>query len=112
MEGMMSDRKNTGAVKPVAKAKPAVKSVAKPVAKPVANTVHSHSDLELSMTALKKQCGDCCKELAELKAELSELKNKLAEVDNPQDSKVDLLLACLKSNGSLQVRKAMRAAGI
>ena len=100
-EEMMSNRKTTSSAKPVAK------SAAK--AKPVA---HSHSDLELSVTALKKQCSDCCKELAELKTELNELKNKLAELNNPQDNKVDLLLSCMKIHGSLALRKALRAQGI
>ena len=84
----MSNRKNTSSAKPVAKsvAKPVAKSVAKPVA---ASTVHSHSDLELSMTALKEQCSNCCKELAELKTELNDLKNKLTELDKPQDNTRD-----------------------
>jgi hypothetical protein len=55
MEGMMSNRKNTGAAKSVAKAKPAVKSAGKPVVKPVANTAHNHSDLEQQILELKKE---------------------------------------------------------
>ena len=97
---MMSNRKNTGAVKPVAKAKPVAKPAVISVAKPVANTVHSHSDLELSMAALKKQCGDCCKELSELKAELNELKNKLAKLDKSQDNKAALVVAKIIENTS------------
>ena len=79
----MSNRKNTGAAKSVAKAKPAVKSVAKPVA----NTVHSSASIEMS-------------------TKIDVLSS------NKPDDRLDLLLSCLKSVGALQVRKAIRAAGI
>jgi hypothetical protein len=102
MEEMMSNRKNAVSTK----------SAAKSVVKPVANTAHSHSDLELSLASLKKQCSDCSKELSVLKSEVDDLKSKLALLSKNPDNKVDLLISCLKNHGGLALRKELRAKGV
>ena len=105
----MSNRKNTGAAKSVAKAKPAVKSAGKPVA----NTAHNHSDLEQQISELKKELKQAMTVIDRLSSASIEMSTKIDVLSsNKPDDRLDLLLSCLKSVGSLQVRKAIRAAGI
>jgi len=74
----MSNRKNTGAAKSVAKAKPVVKAAGKPVVKPVANTAHNHSDLEQQILELKKHQEEVAKKEQESESQPVEHEHEAA----------------------------------
>ena len=99
----MSNRKNASKTKTASK--PTVKAVSKPV-----GNVHSHSELETSIKALKKQCNDYHKESIALKNSVKDLKNmidlllkqqnQLNKDDNVKDSRLTEFLTYIGSSST------------